>query len=70
MLAAVFAFSLKESMNPENGSGAEIGGIGLVFYIGFGILLLGAVLMLVMRSRSPEFFRGETLSRNTPVLPG
>ncbi|PJK22559.1 APC family permease [Mycolicibacterium goodii] len=68
VLAAVFVFSLKESMNPENGSGAELGGIGLVFYIGFGILLLGVVLMLVMRSRSPEFFRGETLSRNTPVL--
>jgi amino acid transporter len=68
ILAAVFVYSLKESMNPENGSGASIGGIGLVFFIGTGILLLGVVLMLVMRFRSPDFFEGRTLSRDTPVL--
>lgn len=55
-------------MNPENGSGAAIGGIGLVFFMGFGILLLGVVLMLIWRSRSQEFFRGETLHRDTPSL--
>ncbi|MGB8504939.1 APC family permease [Mycobacterium sp.] len=68
MLLAVFVISVKESMNPENGSGASIGGIGLVFYLGFGILLFGAVLMAIMRARQPEFFRGETLSRSTPAL--
>ena len=53
---------------PENGSGAAIGGIGLVFFIGFGILALGAVLMLVMRARRPDFFLGRTLRRDTPAL--
>jgi len=67
ILAAVFIVSIKESMNPENGSGASIGGIGLVFYMGFGILFLGAVLMLVMRARSPAFFKDRTL--RSSVLP-
>ena len=68
MLAVVFVIAIGESMNPENGSGAEIGGIGLVFFIGFGILALGAVLMLVMRARQPDFFLGRTLRRDTPAL--
>jgi hypothetical protein len=68
ILAAVFVISIGESMNPENGSGAEIGGIGLVFFIGFGILVLGAVLMLVMRAQRPDFFTGQTLRRDTPAL--
>jgi amino acid transporter len=64
MLAAVFVISVGESMNPENGSGANIGGIGLVFYMGFGILLFGAVLMVIWRFRSPEFFDGRTMARS------
>ncbi|OBF14213.1 APC family permease [Mycobacterium sp. ACS4331] len=68
ILAAVFVISIYESMNPENGSGAAIGGIGLVFFMGFGILALGVVLMFVMRMRSPAFFQGETLRRDTPAL--
>jgi amino acid transporter len=65
MLATVFVVSVGESMDPENGSGASIGGIGLVFFMGFGILLLGAVLMMLQRFRSPDFFEGGTLSRST-----
>ncbi|MFC9835661.1 APC family permease [Rhodococcus sp. NPDC127530] len=68
MLLAVFVISIQESMDPENASGASIGGIGLVFFLGFGILLLGAVLMMIMRFRSPAFFRGETLNRDTSAL--
>jgi amino acid transporter len=68
ILAVVFVISVVESMSPDYGSGAQIGGIGLVFYLAFGILLLGVVLMLVMRAKRPEFFRGETLTRDTPVL--
>ncbi|WP_304116875.1 APC family permease [Mycolicibacterium bacteremicum] len=68
MLATVFVIAIGESMNPENGSGAAICGIGLVFFIGFGILALGAVLMLVMRARRPDFFLGRTLRRDTPAL--
>jgi hypothetical protein len=40
---------------------------GLVFILAVGLLLLGVVLMLVWRWRSPAFFRGETL-RHTPAL--
>ncbi|NMO04258.1 APC family permease [Gordonia sp. TBRC 11910] len=65
-LLTVFVLSVKESLNPDNGSGAQIFGIGLVFYIGFGILVFGAVLMIIMRIVSPGFFRGETLRRSTP----
>lgn len=68
MLAVVFVISVEESMEPANASGAAIGGIGLVFYLGFGILLLGVVAMFVMQARQPEFFRGETLSKHTPPL--
>ncbi|MFD4182670.1 APC family permease [Rhodococcus sp. NPDC058514] len=70
MLAAVFVISIGESMDPENGSGASIGGVGLVFYMGFGVLLLGAVLMVVMRLTRPDFFLGRTLTRDTPALSG
>ena len=68
MLFAVFVISIDESMDPENASGASIGGIGLVFFLGFGILLLGAVLMMIMRFSSPAFFSGETLNRDTSAL--
>ncbi|BBX27133.1 APC family permease [Mycolicibacterium alvei] len=68
VLAAVFVISIGESMDPDNASGAAVGGIGLVFYIGFGVLILGAVLMMIWRSRSPEFFRGQTLRHDTPSL--
>lgn len=57
MLMAVFVVSVRESMNPDNASGAAVGGIGLVFYLGFGILLLGVALMAVARRRNPDFFR-------------
>ncbi len=67
ILLVVFAISVKDSLDPANGSGAEIGGIGLRFYLSFGILLLGAVLMLVQRAKSPAFFKGETLRRSTPA---
>ena len=70
VLATVFVISVEESMDPENGSGASIGGIGLVFFLGFGLLLLGVVLMFVMRAYRPAFFRGETLTRHTGALIG
>jgi amino acid transporter len=68
MLAAVFVVSVVDSFDPANGSGAEIGGVGLVFILAVGLLLLGVVLTLVWRWRSPAFFRGETLRHDTPAL--
>ncbi|MFE3255422.1 APC family permease [Nocardia sp. NPDC059091] len=63
MLLIIFAISVRESLDPATGSGAEIFGIGLVFYLGFGILVLGAALMLVQRWRDPAYFRSRTLPR-------
>ncbi|SLG03544.1 Putative amino acid transporter [Mycobacteroides abscessus subsp. massiliense] len=60
MLLVIFAISIRESMDPANGSGSSIGGIGLVFFLGFGILALGVVLMLVQRAVAPRFFTENT----------
>ncbi len=70
ILALVFVISVQESMNPENASGGAIGGIGLVFYMGFGVLIFGAVLMMVMRFRSPDYFLGRTLARDFSTSAG
>ncbi|MEU5160546.1 APC family permease [Streptomyces sp. NPDC020875] len=67
MLAAVFFKTLYDMWDPAY-SGSSVGGVGTVFVIGVGLLLLGLVLMLVMRWRSPAFFRGEVLTRDTPSL--
>ena len=65
ILAVIFATTLKDSMDPEFGSGSNIGGVGLVFLLGVFLLALGVVLMFVMRARHPAFFRGESLRRGT-----
>jgi amino acid transporter len=57
MLLFVFVISVRERIGADNGSGASIAGIGLVFYLSFEILLIGFALMLLMRVRQPEFFR-------------
>ncbi|MCA0328838.1 MAG: APC family permease [Actinobacteria bacterium] len=71
-LLLLFAFieTLKDNANPENSAtqislfGWETGG---VFIISVGALLLGVVLMLVSRLRSPAFFAGDVLNRDTEV---
>ena len=60
-LAVVFVQTAVDSIDPAFGSGSEIGGVGLVFIVGVGILALGAVLMLAYRAKNPAFFRGETV---------
>ena len=67
-LLAVFLVTLRDSASPDYGSGASIGGVGLVLILGLGLILLGVVFMLIMRARQPAFFRGETLRKDTPVL--
>jgi hypothetical protein len=32
-----------------------------VLILGLGLILIGVVVMLIMRARQPEFFRGETI---------
>lgn len=57
MLTVVFLQTTVDSWDPNYGSGSQIGGVGLVFIIGMGVLLLGAVIMVAQRIRYPEFFR-------------
>ncbi|MFI5663984.1 APC family permease [Streptomyces sp. NPDC051684] len=68
LLSAVFVKTLVDMWNPAYGSGSSVFGVGSVFVIGVGLLLVGFVIMLVMARRSPSFFRGEVLNRQTPVL--
>ena len=68
MLAVVFVISVIDSFDPANGSGASVGGVGLVFILAVGLLALGVVLMLVNRVRNPAFFRGEVLRQDTPAM--
>ncbi|MER5951333.1 APC family permease [Streptomyces sp. NPDC001904] len=68
LLSAVFVKTLVDMWNPEYGSGSSVFGVGSVFVIGVGLLLIGFLIMLVMSRRSPAFFRGEVLNRETAVL--
>lgn len=68
LLAAVFAKTLYDMWDPAYGSGSSVFGVGSVFVIGVGLLLLGVVLMVAMERRSPAFFRGEVLTKETPAL--
>ena len=67
-LAWVFVVTLRDSASPDYGSGAEIGGVGLVLILGLGLIVLGIVAMLVQRALDPAYFRGETLVQDTPEL--
>ncbi|MEU6115674.1 APC family permease [Streptomyces sp. NPDC047117] len=68
LLTGVFVKTLVDIWDPAYGTGSSVLGVGSVFVIGVGLLVLGLVLMLVMQRRSPAFFRGEVLTRNTPAL--
>ncbi|MFE7380764.1 APC family permease [Streptomyces zhihengii] len=68
LLAAVFGKTLYDMWDPAYGSGSSVLGVGSVFVIGVGLLLLGVVLMVAMQRRSPAFFRGEVLTKETPAL--
>ncbi|WP_328399334.1 APC family permease [Streptomyces sp. NBC_00390] len=68
LLTAVFGKTLYDMWDPAYGSGSAVFGVGSVFVIGVGLLLLGLVLMVAMQRRSPAFFRGEVLTKETPSL--
>jgi len=68
ILIYVFCLSVDESLYPANYSGASLFGVSLVFFVSMGLLIVGAVLMVVWRVRSPDFFQGRTLTRDTPPL--
>ena len=72
-LMYMFVLTCVDSMKPDYGSGSALfateynaegiaqDGLGLVFVLGIGVLLLGVILMIVMRFYDPTFFRGETI---------
>ncbi|MEU7022140.1 APC family permease [Streptomyces sp. NPDC046203] len=68
LLTAVFCKTMYDMWDPAYGSGSAVFGVGSVFVIGVGLLLLGVVIMLVMQRRSPDFFRGLVLTKETPSL--
>ena len=67
LLFTIFIKTTISSLDPDFGSGADIGGIGLVFIMGIGLLVLGVVTMIVMAFIYRPFFRGEVLKQGTPL---
>ncbi len=67
ILAAVFVKSAWDMLDPDYGY-TTLFGIGGVFVMGVGSLLVGVLFMLLWQWRAPAFFRGETLHHDTPVL--
>ncbi len=68
LLFIIFIKTTISSLDPDFGSGADIGGIGLVFIMGAGVLALGVVTMIIMAFIYRPFFRGEVLKQGTPLL--
>jgi len=62
LLLGAFLDACYNYAQPDYGK-TTIFGIGGVFVIGIGSLLVGGVLMIVYRLVAPPFFRGETLPR-------
>ncbi|TFD00109.1 APC family permease [Cryobacterium sandaracinum] len=65
ILLVIFATTLYDSMNPDYGSGSNIGGVGLVFILAKVLFIGGLVLMLIQRSVNPAFFQGKTLTKGS-----
>ena len=63
ILLVMFFKTAFDSMDPGYGSGSELFGVGMVFVLGIGVILLGVVLMLVWWRINPAFFRQEVLTR-------
>jgi amino acid transporter len=61
----VLIITLRDSADPAYGSGASIGGVGLVLILGLGLILIGLVFMAIMRVQQPAFFRGETIKHES-----
>ena len=69
LLIFAFVYSAIDMLDPEYGY-TVLFGVGGVFVVGIGSLVLGAVLMVVWSffRESRPFFRGEALNRDTEVL--
>lgn len=72
-LVGMFVQTAIDSMAPSYGSGSAIfatqydadgiaqDGLGLVFVLGVGVILLGVLIMAIMRFTHPDFFKGRTI---------
>lgn len=78
ILYFALGWSLKDNWQPPSDVSSSYTGwtlpfaphwtIGGVFVIGVGSFLVGIILMYLWQYRAPAFFRGETLTRETPTL--
>ena len=68
LLLMFFVQTSVDSMDPAYGSGSQIGGVGLVFILGIGILLLGVVVMVTQYFRNRSFFQERFETTELPVL--
>ncbi len=57
VLGGLFLRTLADSLDPDFGSGSNIGGVGLVFVIGMLIFAIGLAVMVMMMVKNPQFFR-------------
>jgi hypothetical protein len=64
MLLGAFVIASYQYAQPDYGS-TTLWGIGGVFIIGIGTLVLGAILMLIWSRIAPAFFQGKTLSQKS-----
>jgi amino acid transporter len=62
MLLGAFVLAAYQYADPDYGYTSVLG-IGGVFVLGIGSLLLGLVLMFVWQAKAPAYFRGETLPK-------
>jgi amino acid transporter len=67
MLTTAFIVSAVQMWNPDYGQTSYFG-VGGVFVIGIGSLAFGVLLMFLWQLKAPAFFRGQTLTTDTPVL--
>jgi amino acid transporter len=67
LLLGVFIEACIQYADPDYGY-TVLFGVGGVFVIGIGTLVLGAILMLIYARIAPAFFKGETLREGTPDL--
>lgn len=67
LLLVFFVQTAVDSMDPEYGSGSNIGGVGLVFILGVAIFVIGIVIMLLQRVIRPAFFRRRFETLEYPV---
>lgn len=64
IMAVLFVGSVVQSFNPDNGSGSQIGGVGLVFILAVVIFLLGIILMeYCAHGVAAKFFAGQRFLR-------